>query len=230
MNEEILNVGRIIRDRIPLWRNWSSFHKTWPYINFLKFCFKQVFPIFKNNIYFPFDKNSTCYGNIVVGKNCKVTQRGGCYIQGLGKLFIGDYVQITQNCILISRNHLLTNQDEHVDMETIIGDHCWIASNSIILGGVILGPRTVVAAGSVVTKSFPEGYCMIAGNPAKIVKKIPRNEFIPMNYKYAMYGYISANKFKKWKERHLSHIKFEYDLRKVCENKELTDFFYETSN
>lgn len=71
---------------------------------------------------------------------------------------------------------------------------------------------------------------MIAGNPAKIVKTIPRNEFVPMNYKYAMYGYIPANKFKKWKERHLSHIKFEYDLRKVCENKELTDFFYETSN
>ena len=41
--------------------------------------------------------------------------------------------------------------------------------NSIILPGVNLGPRTVVAAGSVVTKSFPDGFCVLAGNPAKIV-------------------------------------------------------------
>ena len=44
--------------------------------------------------------------------------------------------------------------------------------NSMILPGVELGPRTVVGAGSVVTKSFPEGDCVIAGNPAKIIKKL----------------------------------------------------------
>ena len=59
-----------------------------------------------------------------------------------------------------------------VDKETIIGDHCWIASNSLIMAGVVLGPRTVVAAGSVVTKSFPDGYVLIGGNPAKVIKKL----------------------------------------------------------
>ena len=48
--------------------------------------------------------------------------------------------------------------------------------NSMILPGVTLGSHTVVGAGSVVTKSFPEGYCVIAGNPAKKIKAIKKTE------------------------------------------------------
>lgn len=45
--------------------------------------------------------------------------------------------------------------------------------NSVVLPGVSLGPHTVVGAGSVVTKSFPDGYCVVAGNPAKIIRRLP---------------------------------------------------------
>ena len=38
--------------------------------------------------------------------------------------------------------------------------------NSVILPGVVLGDRTIVGAGSVVTKSFSQGNCVVAGNPA----------------------------------------------------------------
>ena len=48
--------------------------------------------------------------------------------------------------------------------------------NSVILPGVVLGPHTVVAAGAVVTKSFEEGYCVIGGTPAKMIKKIEKNK------------------------------------------------------
>jgi len=44
--------------------------------------------------------------------------------------------------------------------------------NSVILPGIILGDHTIVGAGSVVTRSFPEGKIVIAGNPARLLKKI----------------------------------------------------------
>ena len=44
--------------------------------------------------------------------------------------------------------------------------------NSVILPGVTLGEDMVVGAGSIVTKSFPDGHCIIAGNPAKLIRNL----------------------------------------------------------
>lgn len=223
MKKIIRNCLKKIIRKTPILKDWPSFHATWYDVGFIKYLWKRLVPVFKNNIYYPYDKNSTVCGNLLVGKNVKLTQRGGCYIQGWGKVFIGDYVEITQNCIIISSNHKLTNQAENVFKETIIGDHCWIASNSLIMAGVVLGPRTVVAAGSVVTKSFPEGYVLIGGNPAKVIKEIQREEFVPKHFDREMYGWISADKFKGYKQKHLQHLKFHYDLRKVTNNMDLVE-------
>lgn len=223
MKKIIRKLLKKIIHKTPILKDWSSFHATWYDVGFVTYLWKRLVPIFRNNIYVPYDKNSTVCGNILMGKHVKLTQRGGCYIQGWGKIFIGDYVEITQNCIIISSNHKLTNQAENDFKETIIGDHCWIASNSLIMAGVVLGPRTVVAAGSVVTKSFPEGYVLIGGNPAKVIKEIPREEFVPKHFDREMYGWIPAEKFKDYKQKHLQHLKFHYDLRKVTNNMNLVD-------
>jgi acetyltransferase-like isoleucine patch superfamily enzyme len=47
----------------------------------------------------------------------------------------------------------------------------WIGANAIILPGVEIGENTVIGAGSIVTKSFPNGV-IAAGNPARIIKRI----------------------------------------------------------
>lgn len=52
-----------------------------------------------------------------------------------------------------------------------IGKHCWIGLNCIILKGTQIAPHTVVAAGSICTSSYLRENCIIAGNPARIVKQ-----------------------------------------------------------
>lgn len=53
--------------------------------------------------------------------------------------------------------------------EINIGDNCFIGYRATILPGVEIGNNTIIAAGSVVTKSFTEGDIIIGGNPAKVI-------------------------------------------------------------
>lgn len=97
----------------------------------------------------------------------------GCYIQGKNGIKIGKNVFIGPGVKIISSNHNPLNLVEHLQERPIlIGDDCWLAANSIILPGVILQPKTIVAAGAVVVKSHGVGNCVVAGNPSKIVKML----------------------------------------------------------
>lgn len=61
----------------------------------------------------------------------------------------------------------------------IIGDHSWIGFRCIITKNGNLPSNCIVAAGSVVSKTFTESYSIIAGNPARIVKKNINWSYIP---------------------------------------------------
>lgn len=56
-----------------------------------------------------------------------------------------------------------------------IEDHAWVGFNVIILKGVTIGEGAIVAAGSVVTKDVP-AFTVVAGNPARVIRELPREE------------------------------------------------------
>lgn len=60
----------------------------------------------------------------------------------------------------------------------VIGNGCWIGAKVCILKDVTLGDRCIVAAGAVVTKSFPAG-SVIAGVPAKLLRTQSLHEAVP---------------------------------------------------
>lgn len=103
-------------------------------------------------------------------------QHFGCYFQNfLGKIEIGSGTFIAPNVGIITSNHKLDNLSCHEEAKNvIIKKDCWIGMNSMILPGVILGNHTIVGAGSIVTKSFEEGNCIIAGNPAKKIRDLDK--------------------------------------------------------
>ena len=102
-----------------------------------------------------------------------IFQTRGCYFQAIGQITIGKGTWIAANVGIITANHDFYDLSHHSAPKPVcIGDNCWIGMNSMILPGVQLGDRTIVGAGSIVTKSFPEGNCVIAGNPAKLIKQL----------------------------------------------------------
>lgn len=92
---------------------------------------------------------------------------------------IGRNAVIARTVQFITSNHNLQNPTLHDKAYPInIGSNCWLGANVIILPNITLGNHTIVGAGSVVTKSFPNGYCVIAGNPAKKIKNIIINKMV----------------------------------------------------
>lgn len=102
-------------------------------------------------------------------------QSSGCYFQNFaGRIVIGKGTYIAPNVGIITANHDPRNPDDHLPgRDVVIGERCWIGMNAVILPGVRLGPGTVVAACSLVTRSFRKGYVTIGGVPAEVLMTRP---------------------------------------------------------
>ncbi|WP_209327700.1 acyltransferase [Pseudoalteromonas sp. PA2MD11] len=101
----------------------------------------------------------------------------GIYINAINGIQVGRNLLLGPDVGLISSAHKIEKGYPPKDgiAGITIGDDCWVGMGAKILPSVILGDNTVVAAGSVVTKSFPEGNCILAGSPAKIIKQLNKN-------------------------------------------------------
>ena len=114
------------------------------------------------------------YGaNIEVGENFYCNY-GVCILDGC-KVKIGKNFLIGPQVGIYTATHPLDRATRISLLELgtpiTIGDDCWIGGHAVVNPGVTLGDNVVVGSGSVVTKSFPSNV-VIAGNPAKIIKKL----------------------------------------------------------
>lgn len=172
----------------------------------LKIWFYQKVLGFNRDVYWPvhFTSKISCHKNIYAGIEVCPGYEGGCYIQGIGKVYIGDYTQIARNVGIISANHdVYENRNHIIGKEVRIGKYCWIGMNSVVLPGVSLGDFTIVGAGSIVTKSFPEGYCVIGGNPARVIKTLEKDKCVAYKSDFEYNGYIPAEKFDEYRKKKL---------------------------
>lgn len=79
-------------------------------------------------------------------------------------IHIGEYTRITGGVLILAHDACRS-----LKTDTYIGKKCFIGARSIILPGISIGDEVVVGAGSVVTKNVPSN-CIVAGNPAKIIR------------------------------------------------------------
>ena len=122
--------------------------------------------------------------------------RGSIYVASDASLSIGNNVGISSSCIWATKsitigNHvnigadtlILDTDAHHLDWKErriggernskpiVIEDDVFIGTRSIVLKGVTIGARSIIGAGSVVTKDIPSD-CVAVGNPCKVIRMI----------------------------------------------------------
>ncbi|SDM88086.1 transferase hexapeptide (six repeat-containing protein) [Daejeonella rubra] len=69
------------------------------------------------------------------------------------------------------KNISIIDQGYYPDEPVWLKEGCWIGANSILLPGVTIGKNSVIGAGSIVTKSIPDGVIAV-GSPARVIRNI----------------------------------------------------------
>ncbi|KAF4556064.1 Acetyltransferase-like protein 5 [Elsinoe fawcettii] len=108
--------------------------------------------------------------NVVIGADCK--------FQDAGRIVIGRSSIIGDDVRLITTHHPVYSPARDGLMSLAfaqpitVGERCFVGIGATILPGCKIGDGSIVGAGSVITKDVPE-HCVVAGNPARIIKRLP---------------------------------------------------------
>lgn len=108
----------------------------------------------------------------------------GCIIDigpGDGRFHVGSYTFLGPQCFVRNANHKFEDPgipialQPHEVKDIVIGDNVWVGARTILLGGARIGDNCVIAAGSVISFEIPPN-SLAAGNPARVIKKILKND------------------------------------------------------
>lgn len=145
--------------------------------NEIKFIMKKTSSIMKD-VFFDLEN----YAEVYIGEDSRFNTKNTwiCVNNNITgqphKLVIGKNAQMGANLLIRTADgHSLFNDGEELPynepQDVIIGDDVWVATNCTILKGAVIPSNTVVGASSVVTKKFTEEGTILAGNPAKVIRK-----------------------------------------------------------
>ncbi|MBJ6116904.1 sugar O-acetyltransferase [Pontibacter sp. BT310] len=114
------------------------------------------------------------YGyNIIVGE--KVFFNFNCVVLDVMPVTIGSRTLFGPNVQIYTATHPLNYKERASGLESgkpiTIGEDVWVGGSVVICPGVTIGDRSVVGAGSVVTKDIPAGV-FAAGNPCKVIREL----------------------------------------------------------
>lgn len=89
---------------------------------------------------------------------------------------IGKNVDVAPRCVIVTGTHEIGDSMHRAGKgkseSIVIGDGTWAGAHSTILGGVRIGRGCIIAAGSLVREDI-EDNCLVAGIPAKVIRKLP---------------------------------------------------------
>ena len=132
----------------------------------------NLFSLGKYSVVEDFSCLNNAVGDLIIGDYTRI----GLGNTIIGPATIGHHVNLAQNVTVTGLNHNYQDADKRIDEQGVstrpvtIEDDVWVGANAVILPGVTLGKHSVVAAGSVVSRSVPP-YSVCAGSPAKVIKQ-----------------------------------------------------------
>ena len=162
-------------------RLWLYYHLTWwlPETRFfrwkvflLRWCGAKI----GNNVRINSSARFVGIGKLIVGDDVWIGS--GCRIMPTGEasIVIGNHCDLGPEVMILTGSHEIDAVGRHIagrgiSSDVEIGDGCWLGARSTILPCVSIAPKTIIAAGSVMTVSSIDAKCLWAGVPAKKKKQ-----------------------------------------------------------
>ncbi|NOT22163.1 MAG: acyltransferase [Nitrospiraceae bacterium] len=175
-----------VRSRIHFWQTADRLGPDIPFTHWrlhfkstmLDLC-KSKFKYFGDRAEFRPGAYAMCCSQISLGK--RVIIRPECMLfanMAGGEIVIEDDVMLGCGVHIYVNNHRFDDLKESIidqgyypSKSVVLKKGSWIGGNAIILPGVTIGENSVIGAGSVVTKSVPDGVVAV-GNPARVIREI----------------------------------------------------------